>query len=161
MYSAPEASLISEADNEPEVASRGKRLLASIVDAILIVLLTSPFIYFTGGYEQLFQGIDPSFGYSLAIGLFGMFAFMGVNYKLLSTNGQTVGKKVCGIKIVDLDNELPEFKKHILVRYLIYFMPGQVPIVGQLISMANILLIFGREKKCGHDYLAKTKVVIC
>ena len=50
--------------------------------------------------------------------------------------------------------------QQLVTRYAVYFLIGLIPIVGSLASLVNLLIIFGAEKRCGHDYAAKTKVVV-
>jgi len=140
------------------LATRWQRLWASIIDSITVMLVTLPIMYFTGIFDMMAEGRQPGLLYNLGIGLAGIAFFALINYKSLTTNGQTIGKKLLGIKIVDLDDSLPS-EKSLLIRYVAYFGFGQIPIAGPLISIINILFIFGKEKRCGHDYLAKTKVI--
>jgi len=140
------------------LATRWQRLWASIIDSITVMLVTLPIMYFTGMFDMMTEGRQPGLLYSLGIGLAGIAFFALINYQSLTTNGQTIGKKVLGIKIVDLDESLPSGKS-LLTRYVAYFGFGQIPIAGPLISIINILFIFGKEKRCGHDYLGKTKVI--
>ena len=160
IYNAPQAELVEPASENNMLASRWKRFWASMLDGLIMGLVTLPAMYFTGGFDSIVKGIDPSFEYMLMIAAIGLVAFVIINIKLLINHGQTVGKKVLGIKIVDLDGGLPGLKKHLFKRYAVYFLPGQIPLVGQLFSMINILFIFGKEKRCIHDFVAKTKVVM-
>ena len=160
IYSAPQSELVEESDNHNENATRLQRLGASMLDGIIIMLVTMPAMYFTGGFDGVSEGVQPSLAYSLAIGALGLFVFLIVNGKLLINNGQTIGKKILGIKIVDLNGELPTVKRNLLKRYAVYFIPGQIPIAGQLFSIVNILFIFGKQKRCLHDHIAGTKVVV-
>ncbi|WP_020410172.1 RDD family protein [Hahella ganghwensis] len=158
VYSAPESDLVG-ASGEDELASRWKRLGAAIVDGIVMSLITLPVMYLTGGFDGLSTGQEPSIAYSLGMGLFGIVVFIAINARWLVKYGQTVGKKVAGIKIVELSGDLPS-PKTLLVRYAVYIIPGQVPLVGQLFSLINILFIFGKQKRCVHDYAAGTKVIL-
>lgn len=155
-----EAMLVQEPNGEHvPTASRRQRLLAAMLDGLIIALITGPTMYFTGGFTGIAQGVQPSIGYNLFIGLIGICAFFLFNGKLLVQNGQTIGKKVIGIRIVDLEGNIPTIKKHLLARYATYLIPGLVPIVGQFFSTINILFIFGKQKRCVHDYIAGTMVV--
>ena len=151
----PDNELQEEITN---LASRWLRLWASIIDAIILIFITMPIIYFTGGIEQLYAGTEPTFIYTTLIGLAGLLGFYLINIKLLLTKGQTVGKKILHIKIVDLNNNLPT-KTHLLKRYFIYFGPSYIPVIGAWLSIIDILFIFGKEKRCVHDLIGKTKVV--
>jgi uncharacterized RDD family membrane protein YckC len=140
------------------LATRWQRLWASLIDSLTIMIITLPLMYFTGMFEMVAEGRQPGAIYNLMIALAGIAFFFAINYKPLITQGQTIGKKLLSIKIVDLEEELPTGKS-LLARYAAYFGFGQIPIVGPLVSIVNILFIFGKEKRCGHDYIAKTKVV--
>lgn len=161
IYTAPQADLANESSENSDLASRWKRLWASMLDSLTILAFTLPAMYFSGGFADISEGKEPSFEYNLMIGALALFVFLIINFQLLAKNGQTIGKKLLGIKIVDLNGDLPTMKKHFFKRYAVYFLPGQIPVAGQLISIINILFIFGKQKRCGHDYIAGTKVVVC
>lgn len=160
IYTAPQAELVDPSNENNALASRWKRLWASMLDGLIMLAVILPTMYFTGGFDGMSKGVQPSFEYSLMITTLGIVAFIIININLLVNYGQTVGKKVLGIKIVDLDGNLPGMKKHLLKRYAMYFLPDQVPVVGQIFSMINILFIFGKQKRCIHDFVAGTKVVM-
>lgn len=159
VYKAPQAELVMEAEGSNFLASRWRRLCASMVDSLVLMLFVIPTMYLTGGFSGFSEDAQPSIGYSLVIGLLGSIVFILLNGKLLLSNGQTIGKRLLGIKIVDLNGDLPELKKHLLKRYAVFFIPAQVPVVGQLFSTINTLFIFGKQKRCVHDLAAGTKVV--
>lgn len=162
VYSTPQAELLDpSAVGEQPLASRWARLGAAIIDTIIMLIIVMPLMYFTGGFEGVMDGRQPSFIYSLVMGLVGIVIFFVINYRFLVANGQTIGKKVLEIKIVDLEGNVPPFQPQMLKRYAIYFLPGQVPMVGQVFSIINILFIFSKDKRCLHDLFAKTKVVKC
>src|SRR5690606_26939677 len=129
------------------------------IDGLTIMAVTVPVMFLTGGFDGIAEGQSPSIGYSLLIGALGLIAFCLMNFHLLTREGKTIGKKALGIRIVTLDGALPTAGNHLLKRYAVYFLPGQIPLVGQFISLINILFIFGGEKRCAHDYIAGTKVV--
>ncbi|MDO3383748.1 RDD family protein [Gilvimarinus algae] len=146
-------------DDEDNLASRWYRLWAALIDGLIVMVFTMPVMYLTGGFEGALEGIQPSWQYTLLMGLLGIVVFVLINGKLLAQRGQTIGKRALGIKIVTLSGELPSVKSHLLKRYAVYFLLGNVPTIGQLLSLANVLAIFGEQKRCGHDYVAGTMVV--
>lgn len=162
VYSTPESQLIEpESGNANGLASRWARLGASIIDSIILMVIVLPIMYLTGGFDGVMEGHQPGLGYSLVMAVLGIVVFFVINYRLLITNGQTVGKKLLDIKIVDLNDRVPLFQQQILVRYAVYMLPAQVPFVGQIFNLINILFIFTKEKRCIHDLVAKTRVVNC
>ena len=133
----PEIVTETPANEIAPLASRWQRFWASLLDALTIVLITIPAMLFTGGFNGLAEGAQPSFGYTLFIGLLGLSFFFFINKRLLIEHGQTIGKKLLGIKIVDLNGNLPELKQHLLPRYATYLLPGHVPVVGQFFSVVQ------------------------
>lgn len=160
IYAAPESELLQESNGNLILASRRRRFLASIIDSITIVIFTIPIMYFTGGFADISRGEQLSIGYSLLIGALGIIVFIIINGKFLAKDGQTLGKKALGIKIVDFSGNHATIKKHLLPRYFIFFCPSQIPLVGQLFAVINVLFILGKQKRCGHDHIAGTKVVL-
>lgn len=162
VYSTPQSQLVDQVDDsEKPLASRWARLGASIIDSIIMMLVVVPVMYVTGGFDGMLEGREPGFVYMFGIGILSLVAYLVINYRFLVTNGQTVGKKVLEIKIVDLNGNLPLFQPQLLIRYAVYLLPGQIPFIGQLFSLINVLFIFSAEKRCIHDLVAKTKVVKC
>jgi len=157
IYSPPESDPQSETSNN---ASRLSRLGASIIDSLIMIVLVIPVMFLTGGFDQISNPEDqPSLLYNLAIAIAAIVVFVAVNFKLLTSNGQTIGKKAVGIKIVTMQDELPSLKENLLKRYAVYFIPGQVPIIGQIFSLVNVLFIFKADQRCIHDLVGDTKVV--
>lgn len=124
------------------------------------MLVLIPLMIVTGGFDGVMQGVEPSFTYNLIMAVVGIVLFVMVNGVLLVRHGQTVGKRLVKIRITDLNGRRPTMNNYI-ARYSVYFLPGQIPIIGQLFSIVNILFIFGESKRCIHDHAGSTKVVQC
>lgn len=162
IYETPQAELIEKEIVPEALASRWARLGAAMIDGVIIGLtVTMPVMYFTGAFTLITQGKQPSITYMLLLGLLSTAAFVVINGKSLVTSGQTIGKKIMAIKIVDLDGNLPGVKKNLLPRYAFSMLVQQIPLVGQYIGFADVLTIFGKKKACLHDMIGKTKVVNC
>jgi uncharacterized RDD family membrane protein YckC len=137
------------------LASRWKRLFAYLIDMLAVIIIVLPYMYFTGEFENK---IEPTFLDSLIKVLIGLFIYFIINIKLLLTKGQTIGKKMLDIKIVNLDNSLVS-KKNLLKRYLIFFAVPYIPIIGEWFALIDILFIFRSDKRCIHDLIGQTKVI--
>jgi uncharacterized RDD family membrane protein YckC len=75
---------------------------------------------------------------------------------LLSTYGQTVGKRVMGLKIVTVYGERNGgFVTNVLKRVMLNALLCLVP----LYALVDICFIFREDGRCLHDLLAGTKVV--
>jgi uncharacterized RDD family membrane protein YckC len=84
---------------------------------------------------------------------------LALNGYLLFKRGQTIGKVAVKTRIVDLSGNIPHFGKLLVLRYLVPALVAQIPIVGSLTILVDILFIFGKEHRCLHDYLAGTRVI--
>ncbi|HEY8102418.1 MAG TPA: RDD family protein [Burkholderiaceae bacterium] len=159
-YLPPEASLAIQHDASViELASRGQRLGAVLLDAIISLVFSGPLMYFTGVFDYSRAGLKPPFALTLGLTAMGFVFFLLVHGYFLKRDGQTVGKKIVGIRITDLDNGIPQFSKIILLRYLPISCVSLIPAVGQILAMIDPLFIFRSDHRCVHDLIAKTKVV--
>ena len=161
IYQAPEAELIvDEGVSEAVLASRWSRLGAALLDTLLLTIIVFSVMYIIGWFDIIMQGEELNLTQNLLLGLLGIVCFAVVNFKLLESAGQTIGKKALGIKIVAIDGKKALMSNHMLKRYCLYFLPNQVPVGGAAFQLINLLFIFGANKQCLHDVIAKTKVVV-
>ena len=156
-----EKNKISEQANVP--AGRGSRLGAVIIDSIIIIPILIGIAIGTGFWDNFLHramhGIPLSLNEKLIIFLIGQSLFLILNGILLTNHGQTIGKRIMKVKIVDLDGQHVGILKLYSLRYLVFSLVSQIPVAGGLLSLVNVLSIFGKERKCLHDILAGTKVV--
>ena len=74
---------------------------------------------------------------------------------LLSTQGQNLGKKVVNIRIVKVNTCVNGgFATNVLLRMILNGVLGIIPFYG----LVDILLIFRRDHRCIHDFIAGTHV---
>jgi uncharacterized RDD family membrane protein YckC len=91
--------------------------------------------------------------------LYGLVVMLILHGYLLYTYAQTIGKHYMGIRIENLDGTQATFSTIFLKRMLPIQVVGIIPSVGSIIAgLVNPLFIFGKDKRCLHDYIAKTKV---
>ena len=159
VYAAPQAEIVDESNFELKLASRWKRLFGSIIDSIIVGLVTLPLMYFTGAFQGIMQGKQPTLLYSLGVGFAGIIFFLLINFKFLKDSGQTLGKKALGTKIVNDQGETVTLGAILLKRYGFYFFIGLVPVIGGILNLVNAVTIFGSKKKCIHDMVGGTQVV--
>lgn len=159
VYEAPQSDIRVGEGGENTLASRWARLGASLLDTIILMIILVPALFLQGFYEKVFDGIEPSMMDSIIAGLLGIVIFFVINLNFIMKSGQTIGKKIVGIKMVDINNDEVNLTKNIIPRYAVYFLPAQIPLVGSVFSLINILFIFGAEKRCVHDFAGRTKVV--
>jgi uncharacterized RDD family membrane protein YckC len=163
-YAAPVATVADEAPREREPADRLTRLGAVFLDGIFFGLSVVPAIIamaFVGNSRS------PNFGQRLDTALYvgfglGLLLFSGLvawNCVLLSRRGQTVAKKLLGIRVVRRDGSHCGLARIFFARYLPMTVLGMIPFVGGLVSLVDALLIFRDDRRCLHDEIADTIVV--
>ena len=156
-----EKNKISEQVNS--LAGRGSRLGAVIIDSIIIIPILIGIAIVTGFWDHFLpramNGIPLSLNENLIVFLVGQSLFLILNGSLLANHGQTIDKRIMKVKIVDMEGKQVGFLKLYSLRYLVFSLISQIPVAGGLLSLLNILFIFGKERRCLHDRITGTKVV--
>ena len=148
---------IIPATDELQLAERGTRLAAYIVD-ILSIVAVGMVVGFLG-LTTMFFGNMGTTASAVAIMMLGFIGFVLVNGYLLITRGQSIGKIVFGIRIVRSDGS-PANAGHVLgLRYIVNWAIASIPIIGSIYSLVDSLCIFRDSRKCLHDDIADTIVV--
>ena len=160
-YSPPAARLVVDpASAELVLAGRGVRLAASFIDGLLMLAILMPMMFAGGYFDGLLRGVQPSLGSHMAWGAIGFVVFVLVQGYPLHANGQTWAKKLLGIRIVDLAGNTPEFGRLVALRYATTHAITLIPFVGMWYALVDSLFIFGEERRCLHDRIAGTRVVL-
>jgi uncharacterized RDD family membrane protein YckC len=159
-YSAPEAAVADVHVGEVRLAGRGERLGGAIIDGLIMLAILLPAMFMGGYFSGVMQGVQPSFGKQALWQVIGFAVFVAVQGYPLAQSGQTWGKKLLKMKIVDLSGNKPEFGKLIAMRYLTTQAIALIPFLGQLYGLVNVLFIFAADKRCLHDHIAGTRVVV-
>ncbi len=102
--------------------------------------------------------------------IFGLLVMVTLNGYLLATRGQTIGKVLTRIQIVEAaSSRLLPFHRVYILRYLwtlpLLFMAAIIPsgiddFMVNLIVIVDVLFIFEAAQRCLHDYIAGSKVVL-
>ena len=161
-YRGPDAA-VAEFSSGDELAGRWARLGAAIIDGIIMLAVVIPVMYM-GGYMQAATaaaqaGEQVPFGTTLMWAVIGFVIFVVVQGFPLNATGQTWGKKALKIKIVDLAGDKPPLGRLLGLRYLPIQVVSNVPMIGPVLALVDVLLIFRNDRRCGHDLIAGTRVV--
>lgn len=163
-YAAPSARVEQPVVDSPESrkSSRGARLGAYLVDLVIGVVCFAP--YYVGIYRDYMRvaagqapsGSPDTFAtIALVIGIaLGIYTLV-----LLYRSGQTIGKKIVGIRIVRTDGSRAGLLRILGLRYVVPGLIGAIPFLGFFFVLADALVIFGEARRCIHDYIADTIVV--
>ena len=158
-YAAPSATLVeTTVDNPARKAERTTRLLAALADGFIGVPLWLP-LFFGAAMASAPDGNRMAGIVLIAIGVIGLIALVVVQLVMLARHGQTIGKRWQGIRIVRSSGERIGFGRILGLRMIAPGVVSAIPFLGAIFSLANILWIFGDERRCLHDYFADTIVV--
>jgi uncharacterized RDD family membrane protein YckC len=144
-------------EGDLNLAGRGARFGAALIDNIILFVGVIVIAIVIGVLAVLMAG-KPSEGTAAVIGLsiYG-FLFLGiVGYEglmLSRYNGQTLGKKLVGIKVVAPDGG-PVTTGQAWGR------GGARLLLGMTIGVIDVLFIFSKNRTTLHDRMAKTRVVM-
>ncbi len=113
----------------------------------------------TGVLQHTFSGQPLTLAQQIFLFVGGWVIFLSLNGYLLYHEGKTIGKAMTKMRIVDQYGDVPSFGKLLGLRYFVLGLIGQIPFVGGLLSIVDVLFIFGQDRRCLHDYLAGTWVI--
>jgi uncharacterized RDD family membrane protein YckC len=159
-YAPPQAAVLDIADPRlvNALAERGTRLVASILDGIIFAAMVYlPMILAAVGNGAAGEGGS---GVGLAIGAFltlvGFIAWAWLTIRYVVRNGQSIGKKLTGIKVVRTDGTPITLGRLFWLRNVVNGLLGIIP----LYSVIEVLFIFAESRQCLHDKIADTIVVL-
>lgn len=162
-YQPPAAVLRDQHGPELEAATRFQRLRAAVVDVLLLVIPAVAMAILLPALLPRDRGTAALVAILALLWILGIFIW---NIVLLVSNGQTLGKKVVGIRIIDASGENPGFWKIFLVRAMPFAVTGALlnhfldtRFASSTLTLVDVLFIFGPTRQCLHDYLAGTHVV--
>lgn len=173
-YSPPAAGAAYDAPagafyGEQVLADRITRLGAALLDGLLGMACAAPGAVFMA--SQMFHSVTSRHGRANAFDpadlIGGIVLILALalplaiyQWYLISKTGQTLGKRWTGIKVVKLDGSPVDFVSGVVMRNWIVAAMGMVPYAGSCVSLVDALMIFGDERRCLHDLIAGTKVIV-
>jgi uncharacterized RDD family membrane protein YckC len=159
-YRAPSAEIADIRENgELELAGIGHRFGALVLDAAIAAAIIFSAAYASGTQDFVLDSEDTYSG-AAEIAALGFALFIVLQSYFLKKQGQTIGKKIVGIRIVDRDGNLPGLGRLLYRRYLPVFSYNALPFVGGVLALIDCLLVFRRDRRSLHDMLAGTRVVM-
>jgi uncharacterized RDD family membrane protein YckC len=157
------------------LAERGARLLAATIDELILLAVALPMIIgampamtalIAGGADLESIGTSDVLHAMIAgpgaiITVLALIAWCVITGWLVATNGQSIGKRLVGIKVVRTDGSRASFARIFLLRNVVNGLPNLLPYVGWLYQLVDPLLIYQESRQCLHDKIADTMVVRC
>lgn len=141
--------------NQLVLAGRGQRLVATLLDGFLVGILSMLL-----GFNLYFW--DPNISAEflitsyLSYKIFYFFLMLVVLYLyiyIVFTDGQTWGKKLLKIRVINQDGSVCTQQHYFWKRTLLFVL------LPQIILCIDALMIFRKSIRCWHDDFAKTMVV--
>jgi uncharacterized RDD family membrane protein YckC len=158
-YAPPRASVrdvvAPQASAEP--AERSTRLGANILDSLVFGgMVLTPLVLMMVTRIVGPDNADVVGALGVALMLAGFVAWCWLTILYMHRNGQSIGKKLAGIKVVRSDGTPVSLGRLIMLRNVVNAMLGILPLYG----LIDALFIFGDARQCLHDKLADTIVVV-
>ncbi|QIB45544.1 RDD family protein [Streptomyces aureoverticillatus] len=144
----------------PPLADSGKRVLARIIDMLLVgvVVWLLTLLFRTNEYD-----LDPDkieAGKSFGQGLLAAVLYMAYDSYLISKTGQTLGKKWLGLRVANLNDGANPTLQTALVRAAVLWLPFAFCCACVWTAICGGWSFFDKPYKQGlHDKAAKTVVV--
>ena len=159
-YRAPSAEIADIPENgELELAGIGHRFGAFVIDLAISLAILFALAYASGAFDAVWDSEDTHSGAAEMAGItFALFIL--IQSYFLKKHGQTIGKKIVGIRIVDRDGNLPGLGRLLFRRYLPIHLYNALSVIGTVLAAIDFLLVFRRDRRCLHDMLAGTRVVM-
>ena len=161
-YAPPRAAVQDVGDPHATFvpADPGTRFGAAMLDGLIAVgMMYGPVLLSILLWSAVGRGPDSAGtgiflgGLGLALIGFGVWCWLTIIH--VKRNGQTLGKKILGIKVVRRDGAPASLGRIFWLRNVINALIGIVPFY----VLADHVFIFGESRQCLHDKIADTIVV--
>ena len=146
-----------------ELAAPWRRVAAAALNLLIMLVFTIGVGFIAG----LVGGL---FGNPALIGYGAMLAYVIGQAILMANSGQSLGKRIMGIRVISEDGSEPSLVQYLLLREAAILLPLAIllkflPLIGGMLSLvaasACILMMFMEDgnRRTGQDMLAKTLVI--
>lgn len=144
----------------PPLADSGKRVLARILDMILVGIVVWLLSWALGVTEYNMDSNKIEYGKSLGQALVAAVLYVTYDTVMISKTGQTLGKRLFNHRVANLDNGSTPSVQTSLVRALVLWIPFAFCCACIWTAIAGGWSFFDKPYKQGlHDKAAKTVVV--
>jgi uncharacterized RDD family membrane protein YckC len=161
-YAPPRAEVRdSVPQDESELAGRGERFGAALLDGLITAIVVGVPVFMSFDWTTIETGnyMDAARPGGIAVAVIAALALIGITIHLVNKNGQTIGKKVCGIKVVRSDFSRASLGRIFWLRNVVNGIPTIIPYVGNVYSLVDHAFIFNERRQCVHDKIADTIVI--
>jgi len=148
-----------------EPAGRLSRLRAYIIDLLIMSCVSAPALIPAMIQARRAHRGTLDLTYTDLLGPGGLISAVllllwgGSTIYLLQRNGQSIGKRLTGIKVVRKDGSRASVLRILLLRNLVNAIPEVIPVLLVVYPLIDTLMIFGDSRRCLHDRIADTLVI--
>lgn len=161
-YAPPQAEVKDLVQDNVQLASRALRLGAWAIDTVIGFLLALPLLI--GASFGMFHDRPPALTDAALVGfaitILGGIVWTIVTIVLVHRNGQTIGKKLVGVKVVRSNGARASLGRIFWLRNVVNALLNGVPYLGSVYFLIDHAFIFGDKCQCLHDKIADTIVVM-
>jgi uncharacterized RDD family membrane protein YckC len=158
-YAPPQAAVLDIADPRALTvpAERLTRLGAAILDGIIFGVMVYLPLFMTVGAAAAVgeEGAGPIVFIGFGLTIVGLIAWIWLTVLYVQRNGQSIAKKITGIKVVRTDGSPISLGRIFWLRNVVNSLISIVPLYG----LIDVLFIFGETQQCLHDKIADTIVI--
>src|SRR3954463_5280101 len=157
-YAPPQAAVLDLDDPlAPTIlAGRGTRLVASILDGIIFgAMVYLPLMLMRAGLTGD-NASNAGFALGGVVALIGFAVWSWLTIRAVLADGQSLGKKITGIKVTRKDGSRASIGRIFWLRNVVNGLLSIIPLYGLIDS----LFIFAESRQCLHDKIADTIVVV-
>lgn len=167
-FQPPKASVSEVPVAGQELAGLGERFGGFLLDNFAIPLVLYIPMIVVGAPALIFavlrqQEAMPAVGAAFVVaGLITfalIIAWLVVTILWVSRYGQTIGKRIVGIKVVRTSGEKAGIGRIFWLRNVVNILPSLIPFVGYVYWLVDGLFVFSASRRCVHDLIADTKVI--
>ena len=132
------------------LGSPGRRLIAKLIDRLVLALALAP-----GALVALLSASRLA---ALVVTVAALVFVLGFEWWLIGRRGQSPGKYLLGLRIISSEGDEVGFLRGVGQRVWLMGLLGGV--LAGVPLVLDPLFVFRADRRCLHDRLAKTKVII-
>lgn len=164
-YAAPASDPlpVQPLEDGMQLANLGDRFAGAFIDGLVGAAVGIPLwgaLFALGVINSFADMAKIGLVYSISFGVLHYIIYMAIQWKFLAATGQTIGKRVAKTRIATMDGKKPDVYDLVFKRYGFVSVLGLIPMVGPFLIWADILVIFKKDRRCLHDLMAGTQVLV-
>lgn len=160
---APPTAIVEDivaVDAELIPAGRGTRFGAALLDnVVLSAMVYLPFL--AGSALSSGAGMEVAAGVGVLLGFIGFAIWSFFTIKYVRANGQSFGKRALNIKVVRTNGAPVSLARIVFLRNALNSAISAIPVIGVAYGLGDAMAIFREDRRCIHDRLADTIVILC